>query len=114
MLGPLDVQVLINRTLDIQKIQGAALKQLEEEDEAHKQRRLQEVEEEERQVRRRNQIVEGRVDDQEKERSSGGQKGNARRRTAQSKILTSASTDDLSQSGTDPLGLKGRIIDMEV
>lgn len=114
MLGPLDVQVLINRTLDIQKIQGAALKQPEEEDEVHKQRRLREVEEEERQVRRRNQIVEGRVDDREKERSLGGQKRNAQRRSTQGKISTSASTDLPFRSEADPLDPKGRIIDLEV
>ena len=61
MLGPLDVQVLTNRTMEIQKTQGAALRQPQDERERAQIRLEQEIQRQERQVHRKEQMVDGRT-----------------------------------------------------
>ena len=53
MVQPIDLQVLLNRALEVQRTQAVTLRQPVEESENFKNRTNQEIEEEERQVRRK-------------------------------------------------------------
>ncbi|HHU82658.1 MAG TPA: hypothetical protein GXZ26_06610 [Firmicutes bacterium] len=104
MVQPIDLHVLLNRALELQRTQAVTLRQPQEESEIFKNRTNQEIEEEERQVRRKKEKVHGRVEE-EKNRFQGrggrGEQGKKRQGSA----------------GAKKQGLekeKGQLIDMEV
>lgn len=108
MLGPLDVQVLINRTLEVQKIQGNVLRRPEEEGEVFKERVAREVKDEERRVRRRSQVVSGRVDDKERQNSHKREDEEDREgRSAEREVPTGSRRKN-------PAYYKGSIIDFQL
>ena len=87
MLGPLDVQVLTNRTMEIQKTQGAALRQPQDERERAQIRLEQEIQRQERQVHRKEQMVDGRID-QRQQRSRGERNFKQKRTPVEEKAQT--------------------------
>ncbi len=104
MVQPIDLHVLLNRVLELQRLQGVALRQPQDENETFKNRIAQEVIEEERQVRRRKEIVHGRI--HEEERSNRGQRepaGEKKRQRSRSPSSERNRKDD-----------RGLIIDFEV
>ncbi len=105
MLGPLDVQVLVNRTLEVQKLQGNILQQQEDESEVQKNRRENEVRKAEQQVRRKGEAVHGRIQD-------GGREQQAS--TRQNQKRESAGKKEENRSSAKQLEGKGRFIDLEV
>lgn len=104
MVQPIDLHVLLNRALELQRLQGVALRQPQDENETFKNRVAQEVIEEERQVRRRKEIVHGQI--QKEESSNRGQRessGEKRRHRSRSPSSGRSRKDD-----------RGLIIDLEV
>ena len=68
MLRPVDLQVLITRTIEVQKQQGVAARLAGDEGENFRRRLQHQVEEEQRQVRRKSSVLSKRVNKrQEKE-----------------------------------------------
>ncbi|NLW56909.1 MAG: hypothetical protein GX050_09930 [Firmicutes bacterium] len=105
MLGPLDVQVLVNRTLEVQKLQGNILQQQEDESEIQKNRRDNEIRKAEQQVRRKSETVQGRIQE-------GGREQQAPGRQAQKRKF--AGKKEEKQSPPKQQEGKGRFIDLEV
>lgn len=103
MVQPIDLHVLLNRALELQRIQAVALRQQQEENEIFKNRTNQEIAEEERQVRRKKEKVHGRVEEEKnrsREKGGRGQQGKERQNFARAK-------NQNREKG------KGQIIDME-
>jgi hypothetical protein len=108
MVQPIDLQVLLNRTLELQRTQAVTLRQPQEENEIFKNRTNQEIAEEERQVRRKKEKVHGRVEE-EKNRFRGRDARGDEEKEHQKKQerYAAAKKDGLEKE-------KGRLIDMEV
>ncbi|NLW08340.1 MAG: hypothetical protein GX036_00600 [Firmicutes bacterium] len=104
MVQPIDLQVLLNRALEVQRTQAVTLRQPVEESENFKNRTNQEIEEEERQVRRKKEKVHGRVEE-EKNRFRGRDS-----RDGQKKKRQGAADTKKHWPGKE----KGQLIDMEV
>ncbi|HHU51494.1 MAG TPA: hypothetical protein GXZ36_06715 [Firmicutes bacterium] len=109
MLGPLDVQVLTNRTMEIQKTQGAALRQPQDERERAQIRLEQEIQRQERQVHRKEQMVDGRID-QRQQRSRGERNFKQKRTPVEEKAQTLPEKNDAQSQKAD---FRGRIIDIQ-
>ncbi|HEY8344372.1 MAG TPA: hypothetical protein VIL66_04170 [Bacillota bacterium] len=109
MLGPLDVQVLTNRTMEIQKAQGAALRQPQDEREIAQIRREQDIQRQERQVRRKEQLVDGRID-QRQQRSREERSFKQKRTPVEEKARTLPEKNDAQSQKAD---FRGRIIDIQ-
>ncbi|NLY88895.1 MAG: hypothetical protein GX085_04665 [Firmicutes bacterium] len=104
MVQPIDLHVLLNRTLEVQRTQAVTLRQPQEESEIFKNRTNQEIAEEERQVRRKKEKVHGRVEEEKnrfRERDGRGKQGKKRQDAAETK-------KQRLEKG------KGQLIDMEV
>ncbi|HBK68350.1 MAG TPA: hypothetical protein DDZ91_06895 [Firmicutes bacterium] len=104
MIGPLNVQVLVNRTLDVQKQQGHSLNVIEDENKILKNRLDNQIKKEEQQVRRKSETVQGRVQDdhsRKEERDSQHQGKNF-------------SGEQPSKKDGKQTDWKGRFIDMEL
>lgn len=106
MLGPFDVQVLVNRTLDVQKLQGNVLHQQEDESEVQKNRLDNQIRKEEKQVRRKSEAVHGRIQGEEREQQARSRQEQGRRFTGEK--------EDEERPPTKQRDLKGRFIDFEV
>jgi hypothetical protein len=105
MIGPLDVQVLVNRTLEVQKLQGNAMHLPEDENENFKQRLDNQVKKEEQQVRRKSEIVHGQIREDGRRKEEMDKKNEEKRN----------SKDEMKKKKTKSTnGLKGRFIDMEL
>ena len=104
MIGPLDVQVLVNRTLDVQKQQGHSMHVIEDENKVLKNRLDNQLKKEEQQVSRKSETVQGRIQDDhsEKEKRDSQHKGRSFPREQPSE-------KDVKQNEW-----KGRFIDMEL
>jgi len=116
MLGPLDVQVLTNRTMEVQKTQGAMLRQPQDEAEIAKTRLDQEIQKQAQQVRRKDQMVDGRIDDQEESGQNRGYRDGERK---QSENNAHAQQEGIDISVGDSevkkrLEFRGQVIDIEV
>ena len=103
MVQPIDLQVLLNRTLELQRTQAVTLRQPQEENEIFKNRTNQEIAEEERQVREKEK-VHGRV---EEEKTGSGGDAWMRERTPENRSLCRRQEGRAEKE-------KGRLIDMEV
>jgi hypothetical protein len=112
VLGPLDVQVLTNRTLEIQKTQGAALRQPQDEREMAQVRIDQDIQRQERQVRRKEQIVDGRIDHRQRRQKGQEEKGDQKKRPPVEEAAQTLSGK--SKTSTQKAEFRGRIIDIEV
>lgn len=104
MIGPLDVQVLVNRTLEVQKLQGNAMHLPEDENENFKQRLNNQVKREEKQVSRKSEIVHGQIRDEGKRKEERDNKQEKKR----------TSKEEMTKEKLKSNGLKGRFIDMEL
>ncbi len=104
MIGPLDVQVLVNRTLEVQKLQGNAMHMPEDENENFKQRLNNQVKREEQQVRRKSEIVHGQIRDDGKRKEERDNKHEKNK----------SSNEEMTKEKLKSNGLKGRFIDMEL
>jgi|SRR5690554_1977559 len=105
MVQPIDLHVLLNRALELQRIQGVALRQPQDENEAFKNRVAQEITEEERQVRRKREMVDGRIHKEEEGRNrERRERGGERRRNHSHSTAPKR----------DRINGKGQIVDLEV
>ena len=104
MVQPIDLHVLLNRALELQRIQGVALRQPQDENEAFKNRVAQEITEEERQVRRKREMVDGRIHKEEGRNRERRERGGERRRNH----------SRFTAPKRDRINGKGQIIDLEV
>jgi len=68
MIGPLDTQVLVNRTLEVQRIQGNANQIPEDENQKQKERLDNQIQTQAQRVQRKSEIVQGRIQEQGKRR----------------------------------------------
>ncbi|HHT48631.1 MAG TPA: hypothetical protein GXZ98_04985 [Firmicutes bacterium] len=66
MIGPLDTQVLVNRTLEVQRIQGNANQVLQDEEQNQKNRLDNQIRTGEQRVQRKSETVQGRIQEQGK------------------------------------------------
>lgn len=107
MIGPLDTQVLVNRTLDVQKNQGNAIQVLEDEEQIRKERQENQIVRDEQRVKRKSEIVQGRIQDQGKERE---------RNTRQNKKDRNNKTavEQRKGRGKDQNEWRGRFVDLEL
>lgn len=80
MIRPLDAQVMVNRTLDVQKLQGNAMQVLEDEDQILKERLDNQIKKAEQSVRRQSETVHGRLQDEGKHREADAHQGKKRER----------------------------------
>lgn len=104
MVQPIDLQVLLNRALEVQRTQAVTLRQPQEESEIVKNRTNQEIAKEERQVRRKKEKVHGRVEE-EKNRFRGRENRDGQGKKQQAAIYTKKR---IPEKG------KGQLIDLEV
>ena len=111
MIRPLDTQVLVNRTLDVQKIQGNATQVLEDEEQSHKERVAKRVITEEQRVQRKSEIVPGKIKDQDK-RQEGNADQSKERKTKTS--ITKTGVTKKSERDHDQNEWRGRYIDLEL
>jgi hypothetical protein len=79
MLRPVDLQVLITRTIEVQKQQGVAARLAGEEGENFRRRLQHQVEEEQRQVQRKSNVLTKRVNKRQ-EKDETNQQGQQRER----------------------------------
>lgn len=113
MIGPLDTQVLVNRTLDVQKIQGNATQVLEDEEKNNKERVAKQVVAEEQRVQRKSEIVPGKIKDQDRRQESNNDQPKERKnknRTSSPKT----SVTEKSGPARDRSEWRGRFIDLEL
>ena len=106
MIGPLDTQVLVNRTLEVQKQHGGAIQGLEDEEQIRKERLNNQIIREEQRVKRKSEIVQGRIQDEGKRRES----------YARPKGERKAKKEEEQQSvrGKDRHDWRGRFVDFEL
>ncbi|HHZ19912.1 MAG TPA: hypothetical protein GX391_05270 [Firmicutes bacterium] len=72
MLRPVDLQVLVSRTHEVQKYQGVVTKMNESEGENFRRRLQNQVKEEQQQVQRKKNVLAKRVTRRQEQDSSGG------------------------------------------
>ncbi|HHT04673.1 MAG TPA: hypothetical protein GXZ97_00200 [Hydrogenispora sp.] len=107
MIGPLDTQVLVNRTLEVQKQHGGAIQGQEDEEEIRKERLNNQISREEQRVQRKSEIVHGRVQDEGKRQGSYARpKGEGRKNKKEDK--------QQSVRGKDHHDWRGRFVDLEL
>lgn len=111
MLGPLDVQVLTNRTMEIQKTQGAALRQPQDEREMAQIRREQDIQRQERQVHRKEQMVDGRIDQRQRQQRGREERNPKQKRTPVEE--TARTLPEKNNAQSQKADFRGRIIDIE-
>ncbi|NLM37179.1 MAG: hypothetical protein GX202_03515 [Firmicutes bacterium] len=106
MIGPLDTQILVNRTLEVQKQHGGVLQGQEDEEQIRKERLNNQINREEQRVQRRTEIVHGRVQDEGKRRENSdrpkGEKKNKKEDEPQ------------NVGGKDRHDWRGRFVDLEL
>lgn len=106
MIGPLDTQVLVNRTLDVQRIQGNVNQIIAEESQIQKERLDNQIRTEAQRVQRKNEASPGRIQEQEKRREEYPQPKRERKpKTPEAKE---------EKPGKNPQEWRGRYIDLEL
>ena len=111
MVQPIDLQVLLNRTLELQRIQAVTLRQPQEESEIFKTRTNQEIAEEECQVLIKKKNVHGRVEEEKNRfrgRESRSEEEKEQQKKQERREERSAAKKDGLETG------KGQLIDMEI
>ena len=107
MIGPLDTQILVNRTLEVQKQHGSVIQGIEDEEKIRKERMENQIAREERRVLRKSEIVQGRIQEEGKRRESSAQPnrdGKPRKKEEQ----------QLAERGKDRRDWRGRFVDLEL
>ncbi|HHW12421.1 MAG TPA: hypothetical protein GXX33_05405 [Firmicutes bacterium] len=108
MIGPLDTQILVNRTLEVQKQHGGVLQGLEDEEQIRKERLNNEINREEHRVQRRSEIVHGRVQDE------GKRRGNNAPPKGEKKAKKEDEPQNARSRSKDRHEWRGRFIDLEL
>ncbi len=111
MIRPLDTQVLVSRTLDVQKIQGNVTQVLEDEEQSQKERVAKQVIAEEQKVQRKSEIVPGKIIDQDK-RGEGNPPQSKEGKTKTN--VNKAEVTKKSGPNQDRNEWRGRFIDLEL
>ncbi|NLY91250.1 MAG: hypothetical protein GX081_06535 [Firmicutes bacterium] len=106
MIGPLDTQVLVNRTLEVQRIQGNANQIKEDEDQNQKERLDNQIRTEAQRVQRKSETVQGRIQEQGKRREEHPPQN----REGKPKVMVAKE----KRSRTNPNEWRGRFIDLEL
>jgi hypothetical protein len=113
MIGPLDTQVLVNRTLDVQKIQGNVTQTLEDEEKNNKERVAKQVITEEQRVQRKSEIIPGKIKDQDRRQESNSDQ-DKERKTKDKASGTKTSITEKSGPAHDRNEWRGRFVDLEL
>lgn len=106
MIGPLDTQVLVNRTLDVQRIQGNVNQIIEDESQIRKERLENQIRTEAQRVQRKNEIVPGRIQEQDRRREEYPRPNKKRK--------AKAGEAKAEKPGNNSREWRGRFIDLEL
>ncbi|NLC53985.1 MAG: hypothetical protein GX770_08480 [Firmicutes bacterium] len=109
MIGPLDTQVLVNRTLEVQKQHGATLQGREDEEQIRQERLNNQINREEQRVQRKSEVVQGRIQDEGKHRESDTQPQGERKTKKEKK-----EDEQQSRRDKDRNDWRGRFVDLEL